>query len=103
MSEKSQKALELFDSGFNCCQAVIGTFVRQFGIDEQFLMKLACGFGGGLRRGEVCGAVSGVIMVVGLKYGQYIANDLDSKKKCYEITTKIYGRILKKKGNCSLS
>jgi hypothetical protein len=40
MSEKVQKALELFNSGFNCSQAVMGTFCRQFGIDEQLSIKL---------------------------------------------------------------
>lgn len=54
MSEKVQKALELFNSGFNCSQAVIGTFCRQFGMDEELSMKLSCGFAGGLRCGEVC-------------------------------------------------
>jgi len=98
MSEKVQKALELFKSGFNCSQAVLGTFCGQFGVDHQLLMKLACGFGGGLRCGEVCGAVSGAVMVVGLKYGQYAASDKDSKKKCYEVTSKFMEEYLKRKG-----
>lgn len=98
MSEKVQKALELFDSGYNCSQSVIGALCGQYGVDEQLLMKLACGFGGGIRCGEVCGAVSGAVMVVGLKYGQYIANDIDSKKKCNEITLKFMEEYLKRKG-----
>lgn len=98
MSEKVQKALELFDSGFNCCQAVIGAFCGQFEVDEQLLMKLACGFGGGLRCGEVCGAVSGAVMIVGLKYGQCTANDKASKKKCYEVTSDFMNEYLKRKG-----
>jgi len=98
MSEKVQKALELFNSGFNCSQAVIGAFCGQFGMDEQFSMKLAGGFGGGLRCGEVCGAVSGAVMTVGLKYGQYIANDKASKKKCNEVTSEFMEEYLKRKG-----
>jgi C_GCAxxG_C_C family probable redox protein len=61
-------------------------------------MRLACGFGGGLRCGEVCGAVSGAVMVVGLKYGQYIANDEASKKKCYETTSEFMEKYIKRKG-----
>ncbi|NLJ71228.1 MAG: C_GCAxxG_C_C family protein [Clostridiaceae bacterium] len=98
MSEKMQKARELHESGFNCSQSVLGSFCDQFGIDEQILMKLAGGFGGGLQCGEVCGAVSGAVMVVGLKYGQSIANDKDSKKKCYEITSEFMEEFLKRKG-----
>ena len=98
MSEKVQKALELFNSRFNCSQAVIGALCGQFGMNEELSMKLACGFGGGLRCGEVCGAVSGAVMVVGLKYGQYIANDKTSKKKCYEVTSEFMKEYLKRKG-----
>ncbi len=54
MSKRVEKALELFSSGFNCSQAVVGAFCKQFGMDEQLSMKLACGFAGGLRCGEVC-------------------------------------------------
>lgn len=86
MSDKVEKALELFDSGFNCSQAVIGAFSKELGVDEQVSMKFAGGFGSGLRSGEVCGAVSGATMAIGLKYGQYIANDKASKEKCSQIT-----------------
>jgi C_GCAxxG_C_C family probable redox protein len=98
MSEKVQKALDLFNSGFNCSQAVMGTFCRQLGVDEKLSMKLTCGFAGGLRCGEVCGAVSGAVMVIGLKYGQYIAGDKASKGKCYEITSKFMEEFIKRKG-----
>ncbi|MGI6579698.1 MAG: C-GCAxxG-C-C family protein [Saccharofermentanales bacterium] len=98
MSEKVQKARELHESGFNCSQSVLGSFCDRFGIDEQILMKLACGFGGGIQCGEVCGAVSGAIMVVGLKYGQSVAGDQDSKKKCYEITLEFMEEYSKRKG-----
>ncbi|WP_055668668.1 C-GCAxxG-C-C family protein [Desnuesiella massiliensis] len=98
MSEKVQKALELFNSGFNCSQAVMGTFCRQFGMDEQLSMKLTCGFAGGLRCGEVCGAVAGAVMIIGLRYGQYIADDKASKVKCYEITSQFMEECVKRKG-----
>jgi C_GCAxxG_C_C family probable redox protein len=98
MSENAQKPLELFNSGFNCSQAVMGTFCRQFGVDEQLSMKLTCGFAGGLRCGEVCGAVSGAVMVIGLKYGQYMADDEASKRRCYEITSNFMEEFIKRNG-----
>lgn len=87
MSDKVQKAHSLFESGFSCCQSVIGAFCGQYGLDEQLAMKLACGFAGGLRCGEVCGAISGAVMIIGLKYGQFIADDKASKEKCNKATS----------------
>ena len=87
MTERTKKALELSNKGFNCAQSVIGAFCEKYGIDEQTAMKFAGGFGGGLRCGEVCGAVTGAVMVIGLKYGQYLPNDKESKEKCGEVTT----------------
>lgn len=87
MSTKSEVAAELFDSGFNCSQSVLAVFCEQYGLDKETAMKMSCGFGGGMRSGEVCGAVSGAVMVIGLKYGQFEADDKDSKKLCYSKTT----------------
>ncbi len=98
MSDKIEKARELFSSGFNCAQAVAGAFGAQFGMDEQLLMKVASGFGGGMRCGEVCGAVSGAVMILGLKYGQSLAQDTESKMRCYEATTKFMNEYQKQKG-----
>ncbi len=97
MSTKVKKALDLFSSGFNCCQAVVGAFREQYGLDEKLSMKLSSGFGGGLRCGEVCGAVTGAVMIIGLKYGQDSANDKDSKIKCYEITEEFINEYVKRK------
>lgn len=99
MNKKVEKALRLFDSGFNCSQAVIGVFCSKFGLDEEIAMKLACGFGGGMRCGEVCGAVSGAVMVIGLRYGQYISEDKESKAICYEHTAKFMDEFVKKNGS----
>lgn len=99
MNEKEEKALKLFDNGFNCSQAVLGAFCNKHGMDEELAMKLACGFGGGIRCGEVCGAVTGAIMVIGLKYGQYIAEDKESKAKCYELTSYFMEEYAKRNGS----
>jgi C_GCAxxG_C_C family probable redox protein len=98
MSEKVQKALELFHSGFTCSQAVMGTFCKQLGMDEKLSMKLTSGFAGGLRCGEVCGAVAGAAMIIGLKYGQDNADDKASKVKCYEVTSKFMEEYAERNG-----
>ena len=69
MSEKSDKAKELFKSGYNCSQAVLGVFCEELGLDFETAMKLASSFGGGMgRMREVCGTVSGMFMAAGLAY-----------------------------------
>src|SRR5690554_1940197 len=97
MNENVGKALELFGGGFNCSQAVIGAFCTKMGMDEQLAMKVAGGFGGGLRCGEVCGAVTGAVMVIGLKYGQHMADDKDSKAKCGKMTANFMEEYAKRK------
>ena len=67
MSNKSEKAKELFKSGYNCSQAVLGVFCEEFGLDFDKAMKIASSFGGGMgRMREVCGTVSGMFMAAGL-------------------------------------
>lgn len=67
---RSAEALEAFDSGFNCAQSILHTYGKQYFREEAFAMKLASGFGAGISyRGEMCGAVSGSLMVIGLHYG----------------------------------
>ena len=96
MNERVQKALKLFESGFNCAQSVVGAFSDTFDYDEQLLLKIAGGFGGGMRCGEVCGAVSGAVMVIGLKYGQSVAGDKASKERCNRITSEFMDKFGKR-------
>lgn len=70
MDHYSKRALELFQEGYNCSQSVFGAFAEDLGIDFATAMKLSSSFGGGMgRMREVCGAVTGMFMVAGLKYG----------------------------------
>ncbi len=69
MSEKSERAKELFKSGYNCSQAVLGVFCEELGLDFETAMKLASSFGAGMgRMREVCGTVSGMFMAAGLAF-----------------------------------
>ena len=74
-------AAELFLEGFNCAQAVAVAFCDLTGMDKNEAAKLASPFGGGMgRMREVCGAVSGMFLVLGMLYG-YDENDTDVQKK----------------------
>lgn len=79
MSKYTDRAVELFLKGYNCSQAVFVAFATDLGLSEETALAVSMGLGGGVgRMREVCGAVSGSAMVVGLKYP-----DLD-KKDVYE-------------------
>ena len=78
------KAAELFLSAYNCAQAVAVAFTDVTGLTEQQAAKMASAFGGGMgRMREVCGAVSGMLMVLSYVYGYDTPGDDVSKKRLY--------------------
>lgn len=86
MSSKAESGEALYRTGFNCAQAVLTTLCWQYGLNRELGARLACGLGGGLCSGEVCGAVSAGVLVIGLKYGNSLPDDKLSKKRCREQT-----------------
>jgi C_GCAxxG_C_C family probable redox protein len=93
MSSKIQKTVERFNSGFNCSQAVLSSYSGQFGLDCQKAFKIATGFGGGMRMAGTCGAVTGALMVLGLKYGNSTEQDRQAKEKTYEMVIEFTNRF----------
>ena len=80
--DHSIKAGELFLSGCNCAQAVFLAFTDVTGMDRKTAAKLSAPFGGGIgRMREVCGAVSGMMMVLGTLYGYDETVESDAQKK----------------------
>ena len=78
-------AADLFLEGYNCAQAVAVAFCDLTGMDKKLAAKLASGFGGGMgRMREVCGAVSGMFMVLGILYGYDNSDDDSHKKELYK-------------------
>lgn len=72
MSKYSDRAVKLFMEGKNCSQAVFVAFATDLGMSEETALAVSVGLGGGVgRMREVCGAVSGSAMVVGLKYPEF--------------------------------
>ena len=68
IEERVEKAKRLFkEGGYNCCQAVVLAYNDIFGIDDETAAAMSSGFGGGMgRMREVCGSVSGMVMLAGL-------------------------------------
>ena len=70
MLDHREKAIKIFEDGYNCAQAVFLAFCDVTGLDEKTAITLSSSFGGGMgRMREVCGAVSGMFMVAGILYG----------------------------------
>lgn len=83
--DKKQKALGLFSSHFNCSQSVFAAFAADYGLEEESALKTACAFGAGMARTQgICGAVTGAYMVLGLRHGEYLAEDETGKELTYE-------------------
>ena len=95
-----ERAVQAFQNGANCAQAVIVAFSDDLGIDESRALKLASSFGGGIgRMREVCGAVSGMMMVFGLLKGYDDLNDPDAKKRHYANVQALAGRFREAHGS----
>ena len=86
MSEKTEKAKELFKQGYNCSQAVLGVFCEELGLDFDTAIKIASSFGGGMgRMREVCGTVSGMFMAAGLAFSTPDNNKAEQYKIVQEL------------------
>lgn len=84
--ENYKKAIEYFKQGYNCSQSVFITYCEQFNIDKTTGLKLASSFGGGMGRlREVCGALSAMFAILGLKFGYIDNNNDEIKAKHYSL------------------
>lgn len=95
----TERATALFEKKFHCSQAVLAAFAEDFGLTEKQALKLGGCFGGGMCKGEVCGACTGALMALGLKYGQFEENDVDSKIKTNDITVKFLDAFREENGS----
>ena len=93
-------ARQLFMEGYNCAQAVLCAFEDVTGLERETAARLASSFGGGLARmREVCGAVSGAAMVLGLVHGYSDPKDHDAKKAHYALVQTFVRRYQKENGS----
>jgi C_GCAxxG_C_C family probable redox protein len=104
-----EKAVARFAEGFNCSQAVFSSFAE--GINEETALKMASGFGGGMgRMAETCGAVTGAMMVLGLRFGATLPTPLE-KERIYALIRDFSDRFKARNGsilcrtllNCDIS
>jgi C_GCAxxG_C_C family probable redox protein len=101
MKTKSEVAMDRFLAGYNCAQAVLYAYGPDVGLDGETALKVATGLGAGMaRRGEVCGAVTGGILALGLKYGRGGQKDRSATEQTYQKTLELMARFEKQHGSC---
>lgn len=93
-------AIENFDQGFNCAQAVLAAFAPRHGLTREHALKVSCAFGSGMMRGETCGAVTGSLMVIGLAHGRCRADDMQARSKTYALAQAFQDRFESLHGTC---
>ena len=86
------EAIQLFENGYVCSQAVFAAFSEDYGLSKEQALKIGVCFGSGMRKGEVCGACTGALMALGLKYG-------DDKAKSNEVCEKFLDEFKNENGS----
>lgn len=100
LDERVARAVENFMSGYGCCQSVVAAFADLYGLDDTLAKKIAAGFGGGVGRMRMmCGAVSGIVMLVGLHCGQTEGSDSEGKSACYKVVQELLAQSRKQNGS----
>ena len=102
MSTRSTIAEEKFLSGYNCAQAVLYSFCDDLGLAKDVALKWACGFGAGMaRRQEVCGAITGGIITLGVKHGRGEGQDRAATEDVYRKVQELMSRFESELGTCN--
>ena len=94
------RAQALFHQGYNCAQSVLLAFAEDLELGWETAARLSSSFGGGMgRMREVCGAVTGMFMVVGILYGYDDAKDYEGKKDTYALVQELANQFKAETGS----
>ncbi len=100
LEARVQRAVDLFMQGYGCCQAVVAAFADRYGLSDDMAKRIAAGFGGGVGRMRMmCGAVSGIVMLVGLECGQTEGDDREGKSACYKVVQELLAKSKEQNGS----
>lgn len=99
-NERVQRAVDLFMSGYGCCQSVVAAFADLYGLTEEQALRVAAGFGGGVGRMRMmCGAVSALVILTGLNDGQTKGDDREGKAHCYKVVQELLAKSKAENGS----
>lgn len=99
--ERVDSAVNCFQAGHSCSQAIFSTYARDMGVDAELTMRVSSGFGGGMARtGNLCGAVTGAVMVIGLNRGSSLTDE-QSKDRNYAVVRAFLQKFGERNGSLS--
>ena len=100
LEKRVQQAVDNFMQGYGCCQSVVAAFADLYGLDEKMAKRIGAGFGGGVGRMRMmCGAVSGIVVLVGLDCGQTEGDDREGKSACYKVVQELIETFRQRNGS----
>ena len=100
LDRRVARAVDNFMQGYGCCQSVVAAFADLYGLDETMAKRIAAGFGGGVGRMRMmCGAVSGIVILVGLDCGQTEGSDREGKSACYKVVQELLEKSKQENGS----
>lgn len=100
LSARVEQAVDNFMQGYGCCQSVLAAFADLYGLDDTMAKRIAAGFGGGVGRMRMmCGAVSALVILVGLDCGQTEGSDREGKSACYRVVQQLLERSRQQNGS----
>ena len=98
--ERKERALQCFADHLHCSQSILAAFSEECGITEEQAFRLGSCFGSGMRKGNVCGACTGALMVLGLIYGETHAGDQDGRRRTNRLNDLMMDLFSEANGSC---
>ena len=95
-----ERALQCFSDHLHCSQSILAAFSEECGITEETAFRLGSCFGSGMRKGNVCGACAGALMVLGLMYGETHAGDQEGRRRTNMLNDLMMDSFSKENGSC---
>jgi C_GCAxxG_C_C family probable redox protein len=93
------RAAQLFIDGCACSQAIVAAYGQPLGLSPETALKISTGFGGGMRMGETCGAVTGAIMVLGLRHAPGDCSSAAGRAGVYALVVEFVKRFKRRNGS----
>ena len=98
--KRIERAVELFNSGFNCSQSVVAAFADMYGFTEEQALRMSASFGGGIgRMRETCGAACGMFLLAGLELGMTDPKDSTAKARNYQVVQELAAKFTEQNGS----
>ena len=100
LTARQRRAVECFNNNMHCSQSVLYAFAEECGITEEMAFRLGSCFGSGMRKGNVCGACAGALMVLGLLFGESHMSDKDERQRSNQMNDEMMNRFAQANGTC---